>query len=185
MEKTAVIFLANGFEEIEALGTSDVLIRNGIQVVLTGLNGTDVVGAHGIKVNATADMSSVPHDADAYILPGGLPGATNLRDCDVLCRLMKQVYAQGAICAAICAAPIALHTFGLLNDKRVTGYPGCEKLSKQDGLTFSGKMVEVDGQIITGKGPGASFEFATAIAQALGVPEAKTQSVLEGMFAVL
>ncbi len=184
-KKTAIIFLANGFEEVEALGTADVLTRTGIDVILTAISDhKTVIGAHNITVIADScnQDSSLLQNADALILPGGMPGATNLRDSlfvEKSCQIAAQ---RGAICAAICAAPIALHKFGLLKNKKVTGYPGCEQLSQKPGLMFTGAMIEHDGNIITGKAPGATFLFASQIALALGISQSTVQETLKGMF---
>ena len=96
--------------------------------------------------------------------------------------MVREAVAKGKIAAAICAAPIALHEFGVLDGKTVTGYPGSEKLSTRPGLTYTGKLVEHDGNIITGKAPGATPFFAAEIARALGVNAATVQGVLNGMF---
>lgn len=183
IQKTAIIALADGFEEVEALGTADVLIRNGIRVILAGINGISVQGAHGIRVNADLTLAQAPlNQANALILPGGMPGATTLRDCAPLGDALRAAKARGAVCAAICAAPIALHSFGVIDTETVTGYPGCEALSLKPGLVFTGAPVEHDGNVITGKAPGATFAFASEIALALGVSPAASENVLKGMF---
>ena len=158
--KQAIVVLAEGFEEIEALGTADILNRCGIMTMLAGISGSIVSGAHDIRVAPDMFLEHTPgSDADAIILPGGLPGATNLMN-----------------------SPIALHAFGVLDGRTVTGYPGTEKLSTRPGLTYTGELVEHDGNIITGKAPGATPFFAAEIARALGVNPATVQGVLNGMF---
>ena len=181
--KQAIVVLAEGFEEIEALGTADILNRCGIMTMLAGISGSIVSGAHDIRVAPDMFLEHTPgSDADAIILPGGLPGATNLMNCKELGEMVREAVSKGKIAAAICAAPIALHAFGVLDGKTVTGYPGTEKLSSRPGLTYTGELVEHDGNIITGKAPGATPFFAAEIARALGVNPATVQGVLNGMF---
>ena len=181
--KQAIVVLAEGFEEIEALGTADILNRCGIMTMLAGISGSIVSGAHDIRVAPDMFLEHTPgSDADAIVLPGGLPGATNLMNCEALGVMVREAVAKGKIAAAICAAPIALHAFGVLEGKTVTGYPGSEKLCTRPGLKYTGELVEHDGSIITGKAPGATPFFAAGIARALGVNAATVQGVLNGMF---
>ena len=179
------MFLANGFEEIEAVGTGDVLKRLGCQVVMAGVESEKVRSSASLYVCADALLDSLAGELssfDAVVLPGGLPGATNLRDSVKVKNIVTDFAAKGRIVAAICAAPAALSAFGLLKGKNVTGYPGCEKLSPESSLAFTGKRVEKDGNIVTGKGPGVSLEFGAEIGRALGVEEEKINSVLDAMF---
>ena len=148
-----VVFFAQGFEEIEGLATVDILRRAGHTVHTVGLG-----------------------SIDALVLPGGLPGATHLRDDETLIKKLKEYSKKGKIIAAICAAPIALHRAGLLKDKKYTCYPGVEKDIHQG--SYTGHLVEVDGKLITGCGPAATFEFAYTIAEALGTD---TSALREGM----
>ena len=168
MKKNIVILLADGFEEIEALAPADVLRRLGFQVVLAAIGGSPAaVGAHGIKVTADARLADLPQDAfDAVILPGGMPGSRNLRDSEAVLALVRSMDASGKVVAAICAAPIALARAGVLNGKKYTMYPGFEA---EMPAAPTGNLVERDGNLITGKGPGAAFAFASAIAGAFGV----------------
>lgn len=182
MPKTVIVVLADGFEEIEALTPADVLKRLGCDVIIAGLNKTEITGAHGFRIvcdelMTTADMLT----ADAVILPGGLPGATNLRDNATLAEILRKRDAAGKLCCAICAAPIVLECAGIVRGRKVTGYPGCESLSGSDTLTFSGAAAEQCENLVTGKGPGASFAFAGKIAQALGYPEEQIAQLYAGM----
>jgi len=181
MSKRIVMVLAPGFEEAEAVITADVLRRVGFDLVMAGLNNIVVVGAHDIKITADAVLSELDTvDFDAVILPGGLPGSMNLRNSNELMDFVHSVHAGGGIAAAICAAPIALARFGLTDGKTITAYPGFEEYL--NGNMPTGRMTEIDGLIITGKGPGAAFEFAGCIAEALGEGN-RADGVLEGMFA--
>ena len=180
--KTAYIILADGFEEIEALGTMDVLRRLHCFVHSVGLDSKTVRGSHHIIVTTDETFDTAKFDdAFAIILPGGLPGATNLRDSAPLRKIIQKFNAQGKLLCAICAAPTVLAAAGVVNGRTVTGYPGCEELAGVP-VKFTGEMVEHDGNLITAKGPGATFLFAAEIARAYGIPEPQIQQVLAGMF---
>lgn len=182
--KTSLLILADGFEEIEALGTADVLRRLGRRVLLVGLCGRRVKGSHHITVEADLAFEEASFSsADALILPGGMPGAANLLASEPLKHQIRLFAESGRIVAAICAAPAVLKASGAVEGRRITGYPGCEGLAG-GGFEFSGEMVEHDGNIITGKGPGATFLFAAEIARALGCSDGETERVLDSMFAV-
>ncbi len=180
MSKKIVMILASGFEEAEAVMVADVLRRLGFDLVLTGLDEIVVAGAHDIKITADAELSELnAADFEAVILPGGMPGSMNLRDSDELMEFTRAVYAQGGLAAAVCAAPIALARFGLTDGKTITAYPGFEEYL--NGNVPTGRMTEVDDRIVTGKGPGAAFEFAGRIAEALAKGD-KLEKVFKGMF---
>lgn len=179
--KTAYIFFADGFEEIEALSSVDVLRRAGMNVVTVSVHDdTLVTGAHGVPVEADALFEDLDFaDAQWLILPGGMPGASNLRDCEPLCELLQQHNAQGGYIAAICASPsIVLGPLGLLKEHEAVCYPGM-------GATLNCRaaredMVVVSGNIITGKGPAAASHFALAIV-AMTEGEDKAREVAAGM----
>lgn len=182
MQKTAVIVLADGFEEIEALTPADVLKRLGCRVILAGLDQQEVTGAHGFRIVCDALMKDTDlSGADAVILPGGLPGATNLRDNGALADILRQRNAAGKLCCAICAAPIVLECAGIINGRAVTGYPGCEGLSGSETLKFTGAPALRTENLVTGKGPGASFDFAREIALALDFPAEQVAQLYAGM----
>ena len=179
MGKKVLLLLAPGFVEIEALGTCDVLRRLKFDVVLAALSGREVSGAHGMRVAADAELGALDKESfDAVVFPGGLPGATNLLAVKDLAREFAD---RGKVVAAICAAPIVLSAAGVLKGRAFTMYPGFgEYLGKDEEPT--GRPVEVDGNIVTGKGPGATFFFAAALARALGAAPAETGGVLSAMF---
>ena len=169
MKEKIYVFLADGFEEIEALGVVDILKRAELQAVTVGINKKSVqIGAHNIKVQSDilfeeADFS----DGIAFVLPGGMPGSLNLTEHAELRKLLQEKNLENSLICAICAAPMALSQAGLLKGKTFTMYPGMTSyLAAGDMPTASG--VEIDGNIITGKGPGFFFEFACAIAEKLG-----------------
>lgn len=180
MARKIAIILAEGFEEIEALAPADVLRRLGFEVILVGLVSDKVKGSHGITVSADCLLSSVKiTEADLLMLPGGMPGSVNLRNSNELIGLLKDASNAGKFIAAICAAPIALGRAGLIKGKKVTAYPGFE--DKLEGATYTGGRIERDGNIITAKGAGVSFEFAAEIAAALGKSK-ETEELYRGMF---
>lgn len=181
--KTACIILADGFEEVEALMPADIFKRLKINVILVGLKDKLVTGAHGFQITANTLAKDISvADFDALILPGGLPGATNLQSSPIVTDLLHQANAQNKICAAICAAPIVLHDTGVAQGKTITGYPGCEGLAKQPNCSFSGANVEVDGNIISAIGMGKAHLFAFAIAKALGISAQEINNLAAGAF---
>ncbi len=160
-------FLADGFEEIEALSCVDILRRADIEVTTVSMNGDKTVtGSHNIKVEADMLAEDFPSDmstVSGVIYPGGMPGAETLSTgSNPLPTLVaKYCVENNIIVGAICAAPIVLGRAGLLNFKRVTCYPGFE--GELAGAVATGKRVMIDGNIITGRGPGCSIDFALAL----------------------
>lgn len=160
------LFLANGFEEVEALTPVDVLRRAGVEVTTVGIGGTEVRGSHGITVRADAAETDVtPDDVTAVILPGGMPGTKNLDVSDTVRRFLSAAVERGAVIGAICAAPSVLGHQGILRGKRATCFPGFEP--ELTGATVLPDIVVTDGRIITAKGAGAALPFALALASAL------------------
>lgn len=159
----AYVFLADGFETVEALAPVDVMRRAGIEVVTVSITEhKDVVSAQGVTVAAdTLFNISDFNDADAIVLPGGGTGTENLSAFAPLRSLLAEMSAQGRLIAAICAAPMVLGRAGLLKGRKATCYPGCE--SDLHGALYTASGVEEDGNIITGCGPGVSFDFGFAI----------------------
>jgi 4-methyl-5(b-hydroxyethyl)-thiazole monophosphate biosynthesis len=179
--KKAALFLANGFEEIEALGTTDILRRAEISVTTVSVTGDlKVIGAHQIPVIADAlfeetDFSNI----DVLILPGGMPGASNLNAHDGLKKLLLKQVAEGKQIAAICAAPLVPGGLELLKGKNATCYPGFE--AQLLGANITGEKVTVDGTITTGKGPGLVFDFALQLVENIagkGVRDKVAQGLL-------
>ena len=157
--KTIYVFLAEGFEEVEALTPVDVLRRAGLPVKTVSVTGVLTVnGAHGVPVVAVKE-----EDAEMIVLPGGLPGATNLDAHEGLGKLIMTFAEAGRPLSAICAAPLVYGKRGLLKGKKVTCYPGFEKYL--EGAEYTAALVEKDGNFITGKGPGAAMAFSFAIAE--------------------
>lgn len=174
------IMLAEGFEEVEALTVVDVVRRAGVEAHTVSItHSNEVVGAHGIKVTTDSLFTEVNlATSELVVLPGGMPGALNLRNDSALCAVLKERANNNFPIAAICAAPFILGELGLLHNKRATCYPGFE--DKLEGAECTGAMVEQDGNIITGKGPAAAMEFALKIAELLA-GKAKSDEVAAGM----
>lgn len=178
--KKAFVFLADGFEEMEALGTVDVLRRAGVETVTVSI--TDnlcVTGAHQIPVTADTCLQKADlTGADALILPGGMPGAKNLNECEALKEALLQQYRENRIVAAICAAPMVLGGLGLLKNRKATCYPSFEPTLI--GAEPTGEPTVTDGNVITGKGPGFVYQFALALVAALK-GEAVAEEVAAGL----
>lgn len=171
------LFLADGFEAIEAVTPLDILRRADIPIKAVSITGSiSVRSSHNIFCNAdvlfeNADFS----DVRMIVLPGGQPGANNLMKHEGLKRLITGFAEAGKPMAAICAAPIILGQLGLLKGLNATVYPGYESL--MSGANITGGFVEIAGNIITAIGPAASFEFAGAIIKLL-----KGEEVLSNVF---
>ncbi|MEG1615668.1 MAG: DJ-1/PfpI family protein [Bacteroidales bacterium] len=180
--QTAFLFLATGFEETEAITPIDVLRRAGIELkTISVSNEKNVTGAHGITVVADQLLSETDFtNATMLILPGGMPGTTNLKECVGLAKLLKEQNAKGGYIAAICAAPLVLGGLGLLHNKKATCYPGFEK--ELIGAHVSADAVVKDGNIVTSKGPGTALEFALSLA-ALLTTEEKAAQIASAMIA--
>lgn len=164
MAKTALVILAEGFEEVEAIAPVDFLRRAGVRVLLAGLTERQVKGSRKIGVEADILLRDLEGMPDAVILPGGIPGATHLAQSGEVAALVKKMNAEGKIVAAICAAPaVVLAPLGILDGKKATCYPGCES-DFSNTTTHSQERVVVDGNIITSQGPGTALEFSFAIA---------------------
>lgn len=160
------VFLADGFEEIEAIATIDLLRRAGVEVCTVSVSEREYVnGAHGITVKADSLFSAKDFaDAEMLVLPGGMPGTKNLGEHVGLCALLKQFNAAGKYLAAICAAPSVLGQLGLLEGKQATCYPGFESAL---GDSFIGGVLVESKNIITAKGPGVAADFALTIISVL------------------
>ncbi len=163
MEKQIAVHLADGFEETEAISIIDVLRRAGLRVrVVSVTDKREVTGSHQIKISADALFEEVDYNAvDMIILPGGMPGAKNLKAHSGLGEKILEFNEKGKLLGAICAAPIVFGNLGILEGKKATCFPGFEAEVK--GAELTGEPVEKDGQIITGKGVGVALHFALKI----------------------
>ena len=158
------MFLANGFEEVEALCPLDILRRAGLEVTTVGVGSKDMIsGAHGITVQADIpDVMYRDASPDMIILPGGMPGSTNLDESKIVDTALRVAAKRGAYLCAICAAPMVLGNRGYLEGKKAVCYPGFEEYLS--GATIpEGESVVRDGNIITAKGMGVAFECGLEI----------------------
>lgn len=158
-------FLADGFEEIEALSVVDILRRAEIEVKMISVyDKKEVTGAHGIKVVADDIISNIS-DADLIFLPGGLPGVTNLEASHKVMEILKKHLSVGKYIAAICAAPSILGKLGVLKGKKAVCYPSFEKYL--DGAEVLKDKVVIDDVFITSRGAGTASELGFAIVELL------------------
>ncbi|MCR5684237.1 MAG: DJ-1/PfpI family protein [Lachnospiraceae bacterium] len=170
----AYILLAEGFEEVEALAAADVLIRSGVETVLTGIDPMkrEVCGSHGIRVISsecfTDPVTYDPArfgDADAVILPGGKQGTANLKASKAVAEMVKAYYDAGKYVCAICAAPTVLAACGILDGLEATCFPGFEK-EMADAIYVDAPAI-VTGNVITGRSMGTAVEFGLKVAEKL------------------
>ena len=160
------VFLANGFEEAEALVPVDLLRRAGVQVATVGVTGREVNGAHGICVRADLlPEEYAPEGCEGILLPGGMPGTKNLAASDSVRNAVQRCVDAGALLCAICAAPSVPGEMGLLKGKKAVCYPGFE--SKLLGAQVSSDVSVRDGNVITARGAGCVFSFSHKIIAAL------------------
>lgn len=162
------MFLADGFEEVEALCPLDVLRRAGLEVTTVGVGGKDLIcGSHGINVQADIpDVMYRDSAPDMIILPGGMPGSLNLDASRTVDTALRAAAKRGAFLCAICAAPLVLGKRGLLEGKNAVCYPGFEEHLKGARVP-EGEGVVRDGNIITAKGMGVAFDFGLELVRAL------------------
>ena len=165
------VFLADGFEELEALAPIDILRRAGVEVVTVGVSGETVVGAHKVRFtpDITVDKVVLDDKTDMIVLPGGMPGTINLENDDYVQAAIDFCAKNEKYIAAICAAPSIFGHKGLLKGKKAICFPGFEK--DLDGAEVVDSLVAADGKIITGKGAGASIEFGLKLAEVMTSPE--------------
>lgn len=164
----ALVILAPGFEEIEAVTAIDVLRRCRIKVTATGLSPDLVKGAHDINIVPDKAIENVHmKDFDAIVLPGGNPGYKNLRRDKRVLQMIKEAYDSGKLVAAVCAAPAVLSDAAVLKNRKCTIYPGMESEVENGGGEFLEDSVVVDGNLITSRGPATALPFSLKIAEKL------------------
>ncbi|MGN1378254.1 MAG: DJ-1 family glyoxalase III [Dorea sp.] len=179
MKKVSVM-LADGFEEVEALTAVDLLRRAKIYVDTVSVTDDFTVhGAHGINVQTEDLFDEVDFsETDMIVLPGGMPGTTNLKEHEELKKVLLRFAEEGKYIGAICAAPTVLDEIGILQGKRATCYPGVESQIKDAILTRTPVMR--DGNIITGQGVGTAIDFALKLVEVLAGEE-KAKEIAEAI----
>ena len=160
--------LAQGCEELEAVTITDLLVRAGMEVTTAGLDDQPVTASRGMRLLPDTTIEAVLNKTyDLIVLPGGLPGADHLRDNLQFQQLLKKHAADKKLIAAICAAPRALVAAGLLDNKTVTCYPGALSSLSLNHTTIKSSAIEIDGNIITSRGPGTAMDFALKLIELL------------------
>lgn len=160
------VFLADGFEIIEALSPVDMLKRAKIETKLVGVTGEIVTSSCGVAVKTDMLIDDFDfYDVEAIVLPGGMPGAENLDNCKVLQGIIDNASNTNSLICAICAAPFILGKKGLLSGKKAICFPGYEEYL--EGAEISEDFVVTDGKIITAKGAGVSVDFGLEIVKQL------------------
>ena len=178
--KKVLIHFATGFEEIEAITPVDVLRRAGCEVITVSVTGKkEVTSARKVPILADRLFEEIDYEqADIIVLPGGQPGSDNLNRHEGLKKQIKTFHEKGKILAAICAAPLVLGSTGILKGRKATCYPGVE--SQLEGATITGNAVEVDGNVITAKGPGVALKFSLTLVEKL-VGKVKADEIKKDM----
>lgn len=172
--------LAQGCEELEAITITDLLVRAGIHVTTCGLDDQPVTASRGTTIIPNTSIDKIKNENfDLIVLPGGLPGADHLRDNQILQTLIKKQAAANKYLAAICAAPKALAEAGVLAGKTATGYPGVLAALQDASITISENAIEIDGNIITSRGPGTAMDFALCLIELLEGKEKRQEVNLQ------
>ncbi|HOZ48856.1 MAG TPA: DJ-1/PfpI family protein [Candidatus Hydrogenedentes bacterium] len=170
----ALVPLAQGCEELEAVTIIDLLRRAEVDVTTASLDAHTVVASRGTRLVPDTDLDvALTREYDLIALPGGLPGADHLANDERLMSRIQSMDADGRWVCAICAAPAALARAGVLKGKRATAYPGVLEAMNLSDVTITGAPVEVDGNVITGRGPGTAMDFALALVEALRGPDVR------------
>ncbi|TLD85226.1 DJ-1 family protein [Helicobacter sp. MIT 11-5569] len=188
MAARVLIPLAKGFEEIEAISVVDVLRRTGCEVILAAVDEKSqetliVESQGGVKVVADLKITEIQADnLDAVVLPGGWEGTQNLIASSALHTILSELNAKGKICAAICAAPLALFKHNILINQNFTCYPSIEEMIENSNYKADSNIVQ-DSNIITSRGPATALEFAFYLASLLG-SEQKSKEVQAGMLSL-
>jgi len=172
--------LAQGCEELEAITIMDLLVRAGINVTSCGLDDQPVKASRGTTIIPDTCIEEIQHqDFDLIVLPGGLPGADHLRDNKQLQALIKRQASENRYLAAICAAPKALAEAGVLEGKNATSFPGVLAALNNKNITITENAVEIDGNIITSRGPGTAMDFTLSLIELLEGKEKRNEVNLQ------
>jgi 4-methyl-5(b-hydroxyethyl)-thiazole monophosphate biosynthesis len=166
--------LAEGCEELEAVTIIDLLRRAGVEVVTAGLKPGIVKASRGVQLMPDMMLdAALQDDYDMVVLPGGMPGASHLKEDARILELLKKMAAAGKYTAAICAAPMVLAEAGVLEGRQATSYPGF--LDGMPGVSVSTEAVVQDGKVLTSRGPGTAMDFALALVEVLSGSEKRQQ----------
>ncbi|MFA5878578.1 MAG: DJ-1 family glyoxalase III [Candidatus Margulisiibacteriota bacterium] len=164
----ALIILADGFEELEAIGVIDILRRAQVQVIIAGLDKLLISSARKIRIETDIELAQIGNELfDVIVLPGGEPGASNLNNSALVRNILINQNNKSGLIGAICAAPKIIDSLGILAGKKATSYPGV----KLNSCIYSEDRVVVDKNIITSRGPGTTMEFSYEILAQLGLAE--------------
>lgn len=156
------VFLANGFEETEAIAPIDIMRRAKLEVKTVGVTGEFVTSSHGVTVKADILLKDVDfNNLEGVVLPGGMPGTLNLEKSEEVLNSVKYAYENKKIVSAICAAPSILGHLGILENRNATSFPGFDTELK--GANYTANPVEIDENVITAKGAGCAVAFGHAI----------------------
>jgi 4-methyl-5(b-hydroxyethyl)-thiazole monophosphate biosynthesis len=177
--------LAEGFEEIEAVTVIDILRRAGVEVVSAGLTEGPIKGSRGVTIVPDTGLHRINDDEfDMVVLPGGLPGANNLRLDKRIHEIVTRIHERRGYVTAICAAPTIYAEMGFLKDRKATSHPSTREQVHPHTGEYSEDRVVVDGHFITSRSPGTAMEFAMKLVEVLKGPE-MVQKVNDGVMANL
>lgn len=166
--KKVLVPLAQGCEELEAVTITDLLVRAGVEVITAGLDERPVVASRGMTLLPDVQLEQIKNnDFDMIILPGGLPGADHLRDSETLQMMLKKHASADKYVAAICAAPKVLAQAGILENKTATSFPGVLDSLDLKNTQIKNTALEVDGKVVTSRGPGTAMDFALKLIELL------------------
>lgn len=164
--KSAVVFLADGFEEIEAITVVDVLRRANVKCHICSLSNLDVIGSHKISIKADFKIGEKHfNEYDCLVLPGGMPGSETLKNNSNIIELVKEFNSKDKIVAAICAAPIVFNEANIIKGRNITSYPGVKE--QLIGCRYLEDTVVQHNNLITSRGPGTALAFALKIVENL------------------
>ena len=182
--KRVLVLMASGFEEIETITVIDVLRRANIEVVSAGIEPGEITGSRKVKIIPDVLLKKVVNDEnfDMIVLPGGMPGTTNLKKDEHVKEIIQKMYKQGKYISAICAAPTILSAMGLTNGKNITSHPSVKNELQSE--SYKEDRVVVDGQIITSRSPGTAMEFAMKLVEIL-VGKEMVEEINKGVMAKL
>lgn len=160
--------LAQGFEDMEAITITDILRRAGIEVITAGLENGAITGSRGTVVMPDVSLNDVVNDNfDMIVLPGGQPGATNLKNDNRIITLLGKMAGAGKYIGAICAAPGVLAEAGVLTNRKATAYPGTFPDKSYPDVDAVDDIVVMDGKITTSRGPGTAVDFSLQLIEQL------------------